>query len=107
MYFLHPNSLSYEQLILLLPPFLWAAVQKNSHRSLIFFWLGGWIFSYAVLMASWWLGVGWPVWHLPLAAYLVWMTWLHIWWLPRWKNDEKVRSQTNTERRNESFPNIT
>ena len=89
MYFSHPNSLSYEQLILLLPPLLWATAQKKSSRSLIFFWLGGWIFSYVVLFASWRLDVGWPVLHLPLAAYLVWMAWLHIWRLPRWKKDEQ------------------
>jgi hypothetical protein len=77
IYFVHPNSLSYEQLVLLLPPLLWAVTQRNGEKALLFFWLGGWIFSYATLLAGFWLEMPWIVNHLPLAAYLVWMTWLN------------------------------
>lgn len=76
MYFIHPNSLSYEQLILLLPLLLWVLEKDRKPRCLLLFWLGGWVFSYAVLAASWHFGVRWPVLHLPLAGYLFWLVWL-------------------------------
>jgi len=78
IYFIHPNSLSYEQLVLLLPPLLWAARQKGAQKERLFFWLGGWVFSYTALLAGFWLQKPWIVSHLPLTAYLVWMIWLHV-----------------------------
>lgn len=74
-YLFHPNGLSYEQITMLIPFYLWA-VSQSRRRSVILFWLAGWFISWAAFAAT--LSGSFPkaVYAWPILFQFLWLLWL-------------------------------
>ncbi|HNT54285.1 MAG TPA: hypothetical protein PKG95_06200 [Anaerolineaceae bacterium] len=76
IYLFHPSGLSYEQLALILPMFLWALHREVNRPAGVIFWLGGLLLSWAVFFISRSLDQGWILYLPPTMWTLVWWLWL-------------------------------
>jgi len=74
-FIVHINTVSYEQIILLLPFFLWAVTQKPTPR-LMTLWTGAWITSYALFAISFLKILPNIIDTAPFLLYSVWILWL-------------------------------
>ncbi|HNR46212.1 MAG TPA: glycosyltransferase family 87 protein [Anaerolineaceae bacterium] len=76
IYVLHPSGLSYEQLAMILPMFIWAALRGTPRPAVLFFWLGGLLLSWGVFSLARSLSQNWILYLPPTLWTLAWWLWL-------------------------------
>jgi len=76
IYVLHPSGLSYEQLAMIFPMFIWAVSRSAPRPAILFFWLGGLILSWGVFSLARGLDQNWILYLPPTFWTLAWWLWL-------------------------------
>ncbi len=78
---IHPVCISYDQIILLLPIFIWAAEPNRRISALVVVCGIGLILPYFFFPAADRYNLPWLVNQMPIVLYLLWMLWLHFQWM--------------------------